>query len=386
MKKKLIYVQGILSLLIPMMAMALTIPKAPTINAEAYVLMDYHTEMLLAEKNAHERIDPASLTKIMTMYVIDVELQTGRISEEDEVTVSEKAWRSEGSRMFIESGKKVSVSDLIKGIIIQSGNDASVAMAEYIAGTEQAFAGLMNQHAKKLGMKNTHFTNSTGMPDEEHYSTAYDMAILSKHIIKDFPESYDLYSQKWFTYNGIKQRNRNRLLWRESYVDGIKTGHSSTAGYCLAASGEKDGMRLISIIAGSLSDSARTQNTQQLLRYGFRFYETHKLFAANDAIEKPRIWMGTQRKVGLGVSDDLYITIPHGEYSNLDAKIHVADSMRAPIKQGQYQGKLTVKLGDTLIAERPVISLEDVNKGTLWMRLQDYVSLGIHKILKPKDS
>jgi len=382
-----VFLKGICLFLIPTLALALTIPSAPDLDVEAYILTDFHTNKVLAEKNSEQRIDPASLTKMMTVYVIDEELKHGRITEQDEVNISEKAWKAEGSRMFIESGKKVQVGDLLKGIIIQSGNDASVAMAEYVAGTEEAFADLMNQYAKKLGMNDTHFVNATGMPNDNHYTTARDLNILSQAIIRDFPESYSLYSQKWYTFNNIKQRNRNRLLWRDPSVDGIKTGHSSTAGYCLAASGEKDDMRLISIVVGAASDTERTQSTQQLLRYGFRFYETHRLFPARQAIENPRIWMGTKKKVGLGITDDLYITIPHGEYSNLDAKIHVAaDSMRAPVTQGTQQGTLTVKLGDTLIAERPVISLEDVQKGTIWMQFQDYVSLGLHKILKPKDS
>ncbi len=379
--------KGICLFLIPTLALALSVPSAPDLNVEAYILTDFHTNKILAEKNSNQRIDPASLTKMMTVYVVDQELKHGRITEQDEVSISEKAWKTEGSRMFIESGKKVLVGDLLKGIIIQSGNDASVAIAEYVAGTEEAFAELMNQYAEQLGMTETHFENATGMPADNHYTTARDLNALAQAVIRDFPESYSLYSQKWFTFNNIKQRNRNRLLWRDPHVDGIKTGHSSTAGYCLAASGEKDDMRLISIVVGAGSDTERTQSTQQLLRYGFRFYETHRLFPARQAIENPRIWMGTQKKVSLGITDDLYITIPHGEYNNLDAKIHIAaDSMRAPVTEGTLQGTLTVKLGDTLIAERPVISLENVQKGTIWMQFQDYVSLGIHKILKPKDS
>lgn len=387
MNKFIVLLKGICLFLIPTLALALSVPSAPDLDVEAYILTDFHTNKILAEKNSGQRIDPASLTKMMTVYVIDQELKHGRITEQDEVNISEKAWKTEGSRMFIESGKKVLVGDLLKGIIIQSGNDASVAMAEYVAGTEEAFAELMNQYAEQLGMTETHFENATGMPADNHYTTARDLNALAQAVIRDFPESYSLYSQKWFTFNNIKQRNRNRLLWRDPHVDGIKTGHSSTAGYCLAASGEKDDMRLISIVVGAGSDTERTQSTQQLLRYGFRFYETHRLFPAKQAIENPRIWMGTQKKVSLGITDDLYITIPHGEYSNLDAKIHIAaDSMRAPVTEGTLQGTLTVKLGDTLIAERPVISLEDVKKGTIWMQFQDYVSLGIHKILKPKDS
>ncbi len=365
---------------------AFSVPSAPDMNVQSYILVDYHSNKVLAEKDSEKRIDPASLTKMMTVYIVDAELESGRLSLDQEIAVSDKAWRTEGSRMFVETGKKIKVDDLLKGVIIQSGNDASVALAEYIAGTEEAFAELMNQQAAKLGMKNTHFTNATGIPDSNHYTTAKDLSILSQALVRDFPDSYKLYSEKWFTFNGIRQPNRNRLLWSEPTVDGIKTGHSSTAGFCLAASALKDGMRLISIIVGAENDNQRNQYSQQLLRYGFRFYETHRLFEAQKPIESSRIWMGTKKNVSLGLTQDLYITIPQGTYKDIDAKIHVEKNLQAPVAKGSLQGKLTVSIADNLVAEQPLIALEGVDKGSLWMRVQDYVSLGFHKVLKSKES
>lgn len=357
------------------------IPAPPRIAAESYTLVDFHSDKVIAAKNEHKKMDPASLTKMMTMYVVDKEIQDAHVALTDTVSISKKAWKAQGSRMFIEVGSKVSVEELIKGIIIQSGNDASIALAEHIAGTEEAFVNLMNQHAKALGMNNSQFQNATGLPHPDHFTTAYDLSILAKALIKDFPESYALYSEKWFTYEGIKQPNRNRLLWREAFVDGIKTGHSSTAGYCLAASGQQDGMRLVSIILGADSDSSRTDFSQRLLRYGFRFYETHKLFSANEPVKTPRIWMGKADKIRLGLNEDLYITVPQGEYENLVAQVNFDKHILAPIRIGENQGRLTVTLDKDVILEKALISLDDVNKGGLWDRFSDYVSLKIHDLL-----
>ncbi|MGE4349112.1 MAG: D-alanyl-D-alanine carboxypeptidase family protein [Candidatus Berkiella sp.] len=380
------YLKGCYLALFSPFVFAFSVPSAPDMNVQSYILVDYHSNKVLAEKDSEKRIDPASLTKMMTVYIVDAELESGRLSLDQEIAVSDKAWRTEGSRMFVETGKKIKVDDLLKGVIIQSGNDASVALAEYVAGTEEAFAELMNQQAAKLGMKNTHFTNATGIPDSNHYTTAKDLSILSQALVRDFPDSYKVYSEKWFTFNGIRQPNRNRLLWSEPTVDGIKTGHSSTAGFCLAASALKDGMRLISIIVGAENDNQRNQYSQQLLRYGFRFYETHRLFEAQKPIESSRIWMGTKKNVSLGLTQDLYITIPQGTYKDIDAKIHVEKNLQAPVAKGSLQGKLTVSIADNLVAEQPLIALEGVDKGSLWMRVQDYVSLGFHKVLKSKES
>jgi D-alanyl-D-alanine carboxypeptidase (penicillin-binding protein 5/6) len=318
---------------------------------------------------------------MMTVYVFDHELKNGRFTLKDEVTISQNAWKTEGSRMFLPVGKKIPMNDILRGIIIQSGNDAAVALAEYVAGSEKAFADLMNQHAKQLGMNNTHFTNSTGIPDPEHYTTAKDLSKLARALIAEFPETYKIYSEKWFTFNGIKQPNRNRLLWRETFIDGIKTGHSSTAGYCLAASGQKDNMRLVSVLVGAKNEGDRTEQTLQLLRFGFRFFETHHLFEANKTLNTPRIWMGDRKKLSLGINQDLYITIPQGQYKNLDAKMNIDKQITAPIKKGENHGKVVVKLGDELIAEMPLVALENVKEGTMWSRLSDYFSMGIHKVL-----
>lgn len=362
-----------------------TNPAAPEIDAEAYVLTDFHSGKVLAEKEGDKRIDPASLTKMMTVYVFDHELKNGRFTLKDEVTISQNAWKTEGSRMFLPVGKKIPMSDILRGIIIQSGNDAAVALAEYVAGSEKAFADLMNQYAKQLGMTNTHFVNSTGIPDPDHYTTAKDLAKLAHALIAEFPETYKIYSEKWFTFNGIKQPNRNRLLWRETFIDGIKTGHSSTAGYCLTASGQKDNMRLISVLVGAKNESDRTEQTLALLRYGFRFFETHKLFEANKTLNTPRIWMGDRKKLALGINQDLYITIPQGQYKSLDAKMNIDKQITAPIKKGDNYGKVVVKLGDDLIAELPLVALENVKEGTMWSRLSDYFSMGIHKILSNQE-
>lgn len=362
-----------------------TVPAPPEVEAPAYILVDYHSGKVLAEKEADKKIEPASLTKMMSVYVIDHELKNGRLSLDTEVPISENAWRTEGSRMFVDPGKKIPVRVLLQGVIIQSGNDATVALAEYIAGSEAAFADLMNQHAKQLGMKSSHFMNSTGIPHPDHYTTARDLSKLSHAVITEFPKTYKIYSEKWFTFNNIKQPNRNRLLWREPYIDGIKTGHSSTAGYCLAASGQKDHMRLISILLGAQSEGKRTEQTLQLLRYGFRFYETRQLFQANKAIHEPRVWMGAERNMTLGLAKDLYITIPQGDYKNLDAKLFIDKRITAPIQKGASYGKLIVKLNDQILKEVPLVALNEVPEGTVFSRLSDYFSLGIHKALNAKE-
>jgi D-alanyl-D-alanine carboxypeptidase (penicillin-binding protein 5/6) len=361
-------------------------PTAPEITAPAYILVDFHSNKVLAEKEPDKRIDPASLTKMMTIYVIDNEIKNGRFNWKDEVPISEAAWRTEGSRMFIPVGKKIAVDELVKGVIIQSGNDAAVALAEFSAGSEQAFAELMNQYAQRLNMKNSHFMNATGIPHPDHYTTARDLSILAKAMISDFPETYKVYSEKWFTFNGIKQPNRNRLLWREPYIDGIKTGHSSTADYCLAASGLKDNMRLISILLGAQTESERTEQTLSLLRFGFRFFETHHLFPAYTQLNDARVWMGDHKNVGLGVEQDFYITIPQGLYKSLDAKMNINKHITAPVKQGETYGKVVVTLNDQVVTEIPLVALASVESGTMWNRISDYVSLSVQKLIKSSDT
>ena len=354
---------------------ATLIPAVPKIKAEGYLLIDYDSGQVLAEKNADKRLEPASLTKMLSAYVIDYELAQGNIHLDDMVTISKKAWKMPGSRMFVEVGKKVSVEDLFKGVIIQSGNDATVALAEHVAGSEEAFTSLMNQHAAKLGMENSHFVNATGLPHKEHYTTARDLARLAQALIRDYPENYALYAQKEFTFNGIKQYNRNKLLWRNKYVDGIKTGHTEAAGYCLVATMKRDGMRLISVILGARSEETRTAETQKLLTYGFRFFETHKLYAADEPLTTARIWKGETDELPLGLAEDLYVTIPRGQYKKLKANMHIDSRIVAPARKGQAFGIVDVSLDGTQYAQRDLVSLSDVAEGGLFGNLVDEVRL-----------
>lgn len=357
-----------------------TLPKAPKTESKSYILIDYNSGAILAEKDAHVKTEPASLTKMMTVYVIDKELQSGRLKLDDEVKVSKKAWRMKGSRMFIEVNSEVKVGDLLKGIIIQSGNDASVALAEHIAGTEENFVTLMNNTAKELQMYNTHFNNVTGMPNENHYTTAYDLAILSRAIIKHFPDSYELYSQKEFEYNNINQFNRNKLLWNNSLnADGIKTGYTESAGYCLAASSEVDGMRLITVVLGADSSNQRTTDSASLLSHGYRFYDTVKLYSKEEPIGKKKVWMGAKSKVMVGLANDLYITIPKGNYKNLSASAETNKYITAPLKKSDVVGEITVKYNNNIIAKRPIVVLDNIDKGGLWQRLKDKVKLSFDK-------
>lgn len=358
------------------------IPDPPTLPAKAHVLMDYNSGKILSSQNMDEHLEPASLTKLMLMYVVNKELQAGNIKLTDIVRVSENAWKAEGSRMFIEVNKEVTVDELIHGIIIQSGNDASIALAEHVAGTEQGFVDLMNSYAGSLGMTNSHFGDVNGMPHDNHYTSAHDLAILARAIITEFPpELYAIHSQKWFTYNGIKQPNRNRLLWRDPSVDGLKTGSTDGAGYCLVASASKNNMRLISVLLGAESDNSRAEQSQRLLSYGFRFFETHKLYAAGDTLNQARLWMGKVSSLPLGVKQDIYVTIPQGQYKNLQASINVDKVIKAPVSQGQNLGKLEVKLGDSLVVDTPLVALSDSPKGGLWRRFSDYVSMRASQLL-----
>ncbi len=354
---------------------AALIPSPPQVNASSYYLMDFNSGKVIAEFNADEQVEPASLTKMMTAYIVELEIKEGRLNLTDQVRISEKAWRMEGSRMFVEVGKFVSVEDLMKGVIIQSGNDATVALAEHVAGSESAFAEMMNGHAQRLGMNNTHFVNSTGMPHPEHYTTARDMAILGQALIRDNGEFYKWYSEKSFKYNGISQYNRNKLLWRNKYIDGIKTGHTEAAGYCLVASGEQDGMRLISAVLGTKSENARADESQKLLTYGFRFFETHKLYAANNSLQQVRIWKGENEQLPVGLAEDLYVTIPRGQYDQLKANMQLDGKIMAPQQQGEQVGKVVVKLEEVIVAERPLLALETVKEGGLVRSLTDQVKL-----------
>ena len=351
------------------------IPDAPAIDAHGYILLDFHSGHVLAERNADERMEPASLTKLMTAYAVFYELRAGHIHLNDMVRISKKAWRIPGSRMFVEVGSEVPVEQLLQGMIIQSGNDASVALAEYAAGAEDTFVTLMNEHAQNLGMKATHFANATGLPNPEHYSTPHDMAILAAALVREFPEYYHWYSTKEFTYGGITQHNRNLLLWRDASVDGMKTGHTESAGFCLVASATRADMRLISVVMGTKSENARAYESQKLLNYGFRFYETHKLYDAQQPLKAMRIWKGDSDTIALGLNKPLYITVPRGQYNKLNASLTVDSSIVAPTEKGQRLGTINVKLGDEVLVERPLVALESVGEGGLWHRLVDNVRL-----------
>jgi D-alanyl-D-alanine carboxypeptidase (penicillin-binding protein 5/6) len=346
-------------------------PAPPDIAASGYLLVDFHSGKVLAEKNGSERLEPASLTKIMTAYAVFRELKQGNVNLEDRVLVSEKAWRTPGSRMFIEVGKKVKVIDLIKGMIIQSGNDACVALAEHIAGSEATFAELMNNHAMRLGMTDSHFVNSTGLPHDNHYTTPADIAKVAAATIREFPEYYPLYRDKSFVFNSIEQHNRNKLLWRDESVDGIKTGHTEAAGYCLVASAQRENMRLISVVMGTKSEEARAQASQSLLNYGFRFYETHQLYAAGEVLNRARVWKGENEKLPLGLKQNLSVTIPRHQYQNLDAQMEIEPKIMAPIEEGKILGHVSVMLNGELITEAPLVALKSIADGNIWQQIKD---------------
>jgi len=352
-------------------AAPLPIPKPPATGAKAYILQDYDSQRVLAEKDSEQSIEPASITKLMTAYAVFMELKNNNITLKDKVTISEKAWRTPGSRMFVEVGKQVSVHDLLQGMIIQSGNDATVALAEYIAGSEDTFAALMNRHAEDLGMTGSHFMNSTGLPGAEHYMSARDIALLASHLIREFPEYYKWYSQKEFTFNDITQYNRNKLLWRDESVDGVKTGHTDSAGYCLVTSAKQEDMRLISVVLGTDSENARAEASQALLNYGFRFFETHKLYDGGNQLATSRVWKGETDAVSLGIVKPLYATIPRGQYKSLDASMTINNRITAPVAEGKALGMVRVTLGETVITEQELVALQAINEGSFWQRIVD---------------
>ncbi|MCU7815212.1 MAG: D-alanyl-D-alanine carboxypeptidase [Candidatus Thiodiazotropha sp. (ex Lucinoma kastoroae)] len=350
---------------------ATPLPAPPEVAATGYLLIDFHSRKVLAEKGAGNRLEPASLTKIMTAYTVFRELKQGNINLEERVLISEKAWRTPGSRMFIEVGKKIKMIDLIKGMIIQSGNDACVALAEHIAGSEDTFAELMNSHARRLGMSDTHFTNSTGLPHDDHYTTPADIAKVAAATIGEFPEYYPWYNDKSYVFNGIEQHNRNKLLWRDESVDGMKTGHTEAAGYCLVASAQRERMRLISVVMGTKSEESRAQSSQSLLNYGFRFYETHQLYSAGKVLNRARIWKGEREKLPLGLTEDLNITIPRHQYQNLDARMEIELRIMAPVKQGEVLGHVSVTLNGEPITEASLVALKSIADGNIWQQVKD---------------
>jgi len=351
------------------------IPAPPQLAAKGYLLIDATTGTVLVDYNSKQRLPPASLTKIMTSFVAATEIERGTASLQDSVNISVNAWRMEGSRMFIQEGTEVTVEDLLKGIIIQSGNDASVAIAEYFAGSEEAFADVMNQQAARLGMVDTNFVNSTGLPDENHYTTAADLARLAIALIDRFPEHYKIYAEKYYTYNNIRQANRNSLLWRDNTVDGVKTGHTETAGYCLVASAEREGMRLVSVVMGAGSEAARATESQKLLTYGFRYYETVSLYAGGESLKKVRVWGGSHNSINLGLADNAVVTIPRGARDNLGAQMDIGAEIHAPLSDGQELGTLMILMNEEKLMSIPLVALNAVEEAGFFSRIWDAVSL-----------
>jgi D-alanyl-D-alanine carboxypeptidase (penicillin-binding protein 5/6) len=362
-------------------AESVIIPKPPVLNATAYVLMDAASGEILVEKNLDKQLPPASMTKMMTSYLATHELALGNLNEQDQVPVSVKAWKMGGSKMFIREGRDVAFIDLIKGIIIQSGNDASIAVSEYVAGSEDAFVDLMNQHAIRMGMDNTQFQNVTGWPAKGHFSSARDMAILAQGIINDHPEYYSLYKEKYFEFNKIRQPNRNKLLWRDPSVDGLKTGHTDEAGYCLTASAQRNGMRLIAVVMGTKSENARATETQKLLTYGFRYFETHRLYEAGASIKTLPVWYGEEVQFDVGIANDLYITVARGAKEQLQVETLTNEFIEAPLKAGESQGTLTIRLNDKVLAERPLVVLNSVTEAGFFSRLWDGIKLFFIKLV-----
>ncbi|HSG04522.1 MAG TPA: D-alanyl-D-alanine carboxypeptidase family protein [Marinobacterium sp.] len=354
---------------------AALVPAPPQLAATAYLAMDAATGDVLVESGGDGRFAPASLTKMMTSYVVEHEIAEGNVAESDLVPISVKAWKTPGSRMFVREGTQVLLGDLLRGVIIQSGNDASVALAEYIAGSEEAFANLMNQHARRLGLKNTNFENATGLPADNHYSSPYDLALIAQALIRDFPEQYAIHAEKYFTYNDIRQPNRNRLLWRDATVDGVKTGHTEEAGYCLVASAKREDMRVITVVLGTDSDEARAAESQKLLSYAFRFYRTFPLYQANAVLNTPEIWKGAVDSVDLGISEDLAITIPRGQENQLAATLDLPSIIEAPLEIGQVVGNLQISLAGELVREVPLVSLQTVAQAGFFKQMWHSVIL-----------
>lgn len=354
------------------------IPAPPNIDATGYMLIDANSGYIIAEKNPHQEMAPASLTKLMNLYLVFSALKSGQISLDSNVTISKTAWQTGGSRMFLNPGTQVPVQKLIEGVVVDSGNDAATALAQFVGGTQANFVSMMNQTAQALDMQNTHFEDPTGLPTPNHYSSPYDLAILTRAIIQDFPEYYHFFQQKWLTYDNIKQANRNLLLWRDPSVDGLKTGDTKEAGYCLIASAVRDGMRLIAVVMGTPTFTARDDDDEALLNYGYRFFQTEKLFSANTAIDKSRVYFGQDEYVPVGVAQDLYVTVPKGEFKNVKTKIELNGEIKAPIQKGQILGKIVVNLQDKQIGSQNLIALSADPTGSALARLRDHIALMFH--------
>ena len=349
------------------------VPKAPKLNLDSYILLEASTNTVIAEFNADNQISPASMTKVMTGYVIADQIASGAISLDDKVLISEKAWKTGGSKMFIEAGKRIEVRDLLSGIVIQSGNDATVAMAEYVAGSEEGFVDFMNAYASELGLSNTLFQNAVGWTDPDHFSSAKDLAKITKALINNFPDHYATYKEKEFTFSGIRQLNRNKLLWRDDTVDGVKTGHTESAGYCLISSAKRNDMRLIAVVAGSPSENERLTASQRLLEYGFRFFATQKLISKATEVTSAKVWGGKMDKVSLGAKDDILLTLPRSDFKNLKANYNFNNNIQAPISAGDVIGNIEFISNDQLVLSAPLIAIESVEAkgffGRIWARI-----------------
>ena len=349
------------------------VPKAPKLNLDSYILLEANTNTVIAEFNSENQISPASMTKVMSGYVIADQIASGAISLDDKVLISEKAWKTGGSKMFIEAGKRVSVRDLLSGIVIQSGNDATVAMAEYVAGSEEGFVDFMNAYASELGLSNTLFQNAVGWTDPNHFSSVNDLAQLTKALIANFPDHYATYKEKEFTFSGIRQLNRNKLLWRDDSVDGVKTGHTESAGYCLISSAKRNDMRLIAVVAGSPSENERLISSQRLLEYGFRFFATQKLISKDSEITTAKVWGGKMDEVALGTKEDILLTLPRSDFKNIKANYNFKNNIQAPISNGDVIGDIEFISDDRVVLSAPLVAIESVEVkgffGRIWARI-----------------
>ena len=370
--KKIIYLILLTPFCIDLFAQSM-VPKAPKLNLDSYILLEANTNTVIAEFNSENQMSPASMTKVMSGYVIADQIASGAISLDDKVLVSEKAWKTGGSKMFIEAGKRVSVRDLLSGIVIQSGNDATVAMAEYVAGSEEGFVDFMNAYASELGLSNTLFQNAVGWTDPNHFSSVNDLAQLTKALIANFPDHYATYKEKEFTFSGIRQLNRNKLLWRDDSVDGVKTGHTESAGYCLISSAKRNDMRLIAVVAGSPSENERLISSQRLLEYGFRFFATQKLISKDSEITSAKVWGGKMDEVALGTKEDILLTLPRSDFKNIKANYNFKNNIQAPISNGDIIGDIEFISDDRVVLSAPLVAIESVEAkgffGRIWARI-----------------
>ena len=361
------------------------IPDPPSISSSNYILIDANTNRVLAEMNPDEEIEPASITKIMTGYIVSDQIQDGFITLDDEVLISENCWRKKGSRMFIEEGSRVVLLDLIKGMVIQSGNDATCAIAEHVAGSEDNFVDLMMRYAEKMALDNTSFINPTGWPDADHYSSAKDIAKLSTLLIKDFPEHYSLYKEKWFTYNNIRQRNRNALLWQDDSIDGLKTGHTESAGFCLVSSGTREQTRLIAVTLKSKSEKTRLTDNRRLLDYGFRYFRTKKLVTEGQNVKEEQVWGGELEKVAIAPIQDFYLTLPLRDFKKIESFVSLEDYLQAPISKNQIVGKMLFKLGEEEVGSVDLVTVKEVKSQGVFGRAWSNIKLLVYRFLMEEE-